>query len=392
MVAILESPRTSAWRFAPAAPDDTVFVPLAAELAAEFATRAAAHDQEGTFPFENFARMEDSGFTRLAVPRELGGPGATMRQVCYAMAELARGCAGTAIAVNMHHYLVLANVFRWKKGLPGAEALLRRVASDGLILMTSGGFDGLRPTGTAERVEGGFRVTGRKVFCSQAPVAGAITTMAVLREPDTEPVVLLMGIPTNAPGVRMVETWDALGMRASGSHDLLLEDVFVPEAQISAQRPWARLDPALRVAGIHFAPTVASVYAGIAAAARDEAVAALRERSDPLAQRQVGLMDATLRTMWWALMGAIGEMGDEYGPTDAVMAPLMVAKRQVMTGAQEVVDLAMEVAGGRSYFRSSPLERAYRDVRAGKYHPMTPERTLLYTGQLALGLPADTIW
>lgn len=392
MVALLEAPRTSTWRFAPAAPHDDAFVALAADLAAEFAPRAAEHDRASTFPFENFARMEETGFLRLAVPQELGGLGATLRQVCYAMAELARGCAGTAIAVNMHHYLVLANVFRWRKGFPGAEALLRRVAEDGLILMTSGGSDGLRPTGTAERVEGGFRVSGRKVFCSQAPVAGAIATMAVLREPDAEPVVLLMGIPTSAPGVRMVETWDALGMRASGSHDLLLEDVFVSEAQVSAQRPWAKLDPALRVAGIHFAPTVASVYAGIAAAARDEAVAAVRERSDPLAQRQIGLMDATLRSMWWALMGAIGEMGDDYGPADAIMAPLMIAKRQVTVGAQEVVDLAMEVAGGRSYFRSSPLERAFRDVRAGKYHPMTPERTLLYAGQLALGLPADTIW
>lgn len=392
MVAILELPRTAGWRFAPAAPGDDAFVPMAADLATEFAPRAAEHDQENTFAFENFARMEETGFLRLAVPQELGGLGANLRQVCYAMAELARGCAGTAIAVNMHHYLVLANVFRWRKGLPGADALLRRVANDGLILMTSGGSDGLRPSAIAERVEGGFRVSGRKVFCSQAPVAGAIATMAVLREPDSEPVVLLMGIPTNAPGVRMVETWDALGMRASGSHDLLLENVYVSEAQISAQRPWAKLDPALRVAGIHFAPTVASVYAGIAAAARDESVSVLRERNDPLAQRQVGRMDATLRTMWWALMGAIGEMGDDYGPTDAVMAPLMVAKRQVMVGAQEVVDLAMEVSGGRSYFRSSPLERAYRDVRAGKYHPMTPERTLLYTGQLALGLSADTIW
>ncbi|MCA9879431.1 MAG: acyl-CoA/acyl-ACP dehydrogenase [Thermomicrobiales bacterium] len=392
MVTMLKPPRTAGWQFASAAPDDDAFVPLAADLAAEFAPRAAGLDQDNTFAAENFARMADVGFLGLAAPRELGGLGASMRQVCYAMAELARGCAGTAVAVNMHHYLVLANVFRWRKGAPGAEALLRRVAAEGLVLMTSGGSDGLRPTATAERVAGGFRVNGRKVFCSQAPVAGAITTMAVLREQHAEPVVLLMGIPTSAPGVRLVETWDALGMRASGSHDVLLEDVFVGEAQIAAQRPWAKLDPALRVAGIHFAPTVASVYAGIAAAARDEAVAALRDRSDPLAQRQVGLMDATLRGLWWSLLGALTELGEDFAPADAALAPLMIAKRQVMLGAQEVVDLAMEVTGGRAYFRSSPLERAYRDVRAGKFHPMTPERTLLYAGQLALGLPADTIW
>lgn len=392
MVAVLEPRVAHAWQFRALQPQDDSFVPLAAELGAEFATRAAQHDDENTFVAENFDRMREAGFLRLAVPQELGGLGASMRQVAYAMAELARGCASTAIAVNMHHYLVLANVFRWKKGAPGAEALLRRVAADGIVLMTSGGSDGLRPSASAERVEGGYRVTGRKVFCSQAPVANALVTMAVLREPDAEPVVLLMGIPTNSPGVTMLDTWDAMGMRGSGSNDVQLQDVFVSDAQISAQRPWARLDPALRTAGIHFAPTVASVYAGIAAAARDEAVAAVQDREDPLVQRQIGLMDATLRTLWWSLLGALSELGEEYGPTDEALAPLMIAKREVMVGAQEVVDLALEVAGGRAYFRSSPLEQAYRDVRAGKFHPMNPERTLRYAGQRALGLPADTIW
>src|ERR671916_1828411 len=125
------------FRPAPAQPDDDRFVALAAELGQEFSGRAAEHDRENSFPAENFVRMREQGYLRLAVPTELGGLGATMRQVCYAQAELAKHCASTALAVNMHHYLVLANAYRWRRGAAAAEGVLRRVANDGIVLMTS---------------------------------------------------------------------------------------------------------------------------------------------------------------------------------------------------------------------------------------------------------------
>lgn len=384
-----------AWRFQPGQTGDDEFVPLAAMLGAEFAPHAAAHDRENSFVSENFERMREADYLRLAVPEELGGLGASMRQVCFAQAELARSCASTALAVNMHLYLTLSNVFRWRRGAPGAEALLRRVASEGIVLMTSGGSDGIYPSATAVKENGGYRISGRKIFCSQAPVAAVITTMARYDDPEEGPVVLLAGIPMSSPGVSVPESWDALGMRATGSHDVLLEDVMITEAQVAARRPWGKVDPALRVAGIHFAPPVGAVYAGIAAAARDEAVSvALRRRTveDATVQRQIGLMDVKLRVLWWALLGALTELADEYAPDDRAMAPLMVAKRQIVTETQDIVDLAMQVVGGSAYLASSPLERAYRDVRAGAFHPLNPERTVNYVGRLALGLPADTIW
>lgn len=389
------------WRPRPIHPDDDAFVPLAAELGAEFKPCAAEHDRENTFVAENFERMREAGYLRLAVPAELGGLGATMRQVCFAQAELARACAATALAVNMHHYLVLANGFRWKKGAPGAETVLRRVAGEGIVLMTSGGSDGIWPSGKAVKENGGYRISGRKVFCSQAPAATVLTTMAVYDDPADGPVVLLAGIPMTTPGITVLDNWDVMGMRATGSNDLLLEDVAIAETQVVARRPWGKVDPALRTAGIHFAPPVAAVYAGIAAAARDEAVRVIGGRAagsgntladDPIVQRTVGLMDAKLRTMWWSLLGALDELGDDYAPDDRALAAVMIAKRHVMTEAQEVVDLAMQAVGGSAYFKTSPLEQAYRDVRAGLFHPMNPERTLLYAGRLALDVPADTVW
>ncbi|MFN8663996.1 MAG: acyl-CoA dehydrogenase family protein [Thermomicrobiales bacterium] len=390
-----------AWRFHDREAGDDAFVALAASLGAVFAPLAAQHDRENTFVYENFDLMQDAGYLRLAVPRELGGLGATMRQVCFAQAELARHCASTALAVNMHLYLTLSNVFRWRRGAPGAEAVLRRVANEGLVLMTSGGSDGIYTSATAVREEGGYRITGRKIFCSQAPVAGVITTMARYEDPDEGTLVLLVGIPMSSPGVSVPENWNALGMRATGSHDVVLDNVRITEAQVAARRPWGKVDPALRVAGIHFAPPVASVYAGIAAAARDEAVSVVSQRrlgdgrsmaDDATIQRQIGLMDVKLKVLWWALLGALDELGDEYVPDDRAMAPLMIAKRQIVTEAQEIVDLAMQVAGGGSYLAPSFLERAYRDVRAGAFHPLNPERTLSYVGRLSLGVPADTIW
>jgi acyl-CoA dehydrogenase len=380
---------------------DDEFVPLAAELGAEFATRAAEHDRANTLVTENYDRMREAGYLKLAVPTELGGLGATMRQVSYAQAELGRHCASTALAVNMHLFQTLTAVFRWRRGVGAAEPLLRRIADDGIVVMSSGGSDGLWPCGTAVRDDGGYRVSGRKVFCSQAPVADVLSTMAIFDDPVDGPVVLAIGIPTSSPGFRVVETWDTLGMRATSSRDVQLDEVFVADNQIAGRRPWGRIDPVLRNAGVHFPPIAASVYWGIAAGARDESVRIICARrsgdgialaEDSLVQRRVGLMDVKLRTAWWSLDGALDEVGEDYELDDRTVGTLMVAKREVVTKAIEVVDLAMDLAGGSSYLKRSPLERAYRDVRAATFHPFNPEKTLVHAGRLALGQPVDSIW
>src|SRR5215212_7965075 len=253
---------TTPYRPVPARPDDDQFVPLAAELGAQFAGRAADHDRDNTFVEENFALLRESGYTALAIPEELGGLGASLRQVCYAQAELARYCGATALAVNMHIYLTLTNMYRWKNGAAAVEALLRRVASERLILMTSGGSDGLWPGAVATKEDGGFRVKGRKAFCSQSPVANALTTLAHYDDPDEGRVVLAMGIPTNSPGFQIVETWDTMGMRGTSSHDVQLDDVFVADAQVVARQPWGQLGMVLRNALIHAGASMGSVYYG----------------------------------------------------------------------------------------------------------------------------------
>jgi alkylation response protein AidB-like acyl-CoA dehydrogenase len=385
-------------RPAPLRAGDDRFVPLAAELGARFAERADEHDRENTFVGENYELLADAGYLRLAVPEDLGGLGASLRQVCYAQAELARSCGSTALAANMHVYITLVQCFRRRLGMDGAEAVLRRVAEEDLVLFTSGGSDWLWSNGTAVRDDGGYRVSGRKAFCSQAPRGDVLVTTAIAEDGAGEREVLLFTVPTAADGVSMLETWDTLGMRGTASHDIELDDVFVAEAQIVGRRAWGKFDPPLMAAAIHFMPTVASVYYGIAAGARDEAVRLItgkRRGNDPmetlaLVHRQVGLMDYQLRTSWWALMASLDEIGDDYGADAVTMNTLSLAKRKVVTDAVEVVDVAMETAGGMSFYNRTSLPRAYRDVRAGKYHPLTPEASLFYAGRLALGGPTDT--
>jgi alkylation response protein AidB-like acyl-CoA dehydrogenase len=393
--------RSAAYSPRPARPGDDRFAGMAAELGREFGSRAAQHDRENSFVHENFDRMREVGYLRLAVPEELGGFGASIRQVCYAQAELAKHCGSTALAVNMHIYLTMANSYRWRHGVESAGGPLRKVAEDGLVLMTSAASDGIWPSASATKAEGGYRVSGRKMFCSQAPVAGVLITAAVYDDPERGPEVLMMSIPTKSEGFEIVETWDTLGMRATSSHDVQLTDVLVTEAQIVGRRPWGKVDAILRTALVHFSPLASSVYYGVAAGARDEAVRTVQGRKrgdgqylsqDPTVQRQLGLMEQKLRVAWWTLLGALDEMGDDYSPDETTVHAVQVAKRLIMDEAVQIVELAMETAGGSSYFKRSPLERAYRDVRAGKFHPFGTEKSLAYSGRLALGLPVDTIW
>ncbi len=367
-------------------------VAWAAELGHEIAAHAARHDAEGSFVSEAYDLMRSSGYLALAVPEELGGRGATIAEVAMAQRELAHHCGSTALASVMHHHVVLFTAWRLRRGLPGAEATLRRVANEGIVLVSTGGADQTRPRGEAVRVDGGYAVSGRKIFASQAPAGTVLSTMFPFDDPEEGRIVLNMAVPLASEGVRVLDTWDAMGMRGTGSHDVVLEDVFVPDERVLARRPHGKVDGPLQVILSVAMPPVMAVYLGVAEAARDHAVAAVAgtaKAEDPLVQRQVGLMDTRLRVASWALDGALAVVGDDPQPSMDTVVAVMAAKREVALAGVEVCDLAMEVAGGAAFYRSSPIERCYRDVRGAKLHPFTPEESLVHAGKVALGLPAD---
>jgi alkylation response protein AidB-like acyl-CoA dehydrogenase len=371
---------------------DTDLRDRAAAIGAEIAAHAARHDAERTFVEEGLQCLREAGFLALGVPAELGGGGATIGQVAQFQRELAHGCGSTALATSMHQHVVAFTAWRYRRNMPGAEATLRKVADEGILLVSTGGADFTHPRGEARKVDGGYRVSGRKVFASQSTRGAVMSTMFGFDDPEQGRRVLNMAVPMAGEGVTILDNWDTLGMRGTASNDIVLEDVFVPDERVLANRPHGVVDPALQVIVSIAMPIISAVYLGVAEAAYRAAVdAATAKADDVIVQRQVGLMAHRLRIASWALDGALAEVGDDPTPSVDRVAAVMAAKREIALAGVEVCDIAMEVGGGPAFFKGSTIERCYRDIRAAKFHPFTPETTLVHGGRLALGLPVDEV-
>ncbi|MEQ1786378.1 MAG: acyl-CoA dehydrogenase family protein [Acidimicrobiales bacterium] len=365
-------------------------VERAAAAGAEIARFAAGHDQDGTFVTEALSCLREAGLLALGVPTELGGLGATIREVGAVQRELAHHCGSAALASSMHQHVVAFTAWRYRRNLPGAEATLRRVADEGIVLVSTGGADFTHPRGEATKVEGGYRVSGRKVFASQSSHGTVMSTMFAYDDPEQGRRVLNMAVPIASEGVTVLDNWDTLGMRGTASNDIVLEDVFVPDERVLADRPHGVLDPPLQVILSIALPIISAVYLGVADAAYRAAVEAAAPRADdPVVQRQVGVMAHRLQVAAWALDRAFDVVGDDPEPSIDRVTAVLTAKREIALAGIEVCDIAMEVAGGAAFFKGSVIERAYRDIRAAKFHPLTPELTLLHGGRQALGLPVD---
>jgi alkylation response protein AidB-like acyl-CoA dehydrogenase len=364
---------------------------LAASVGATIAEHSERHDREGSFVVEAFDALRDAGLLAVGVPTELGGGGASIAEVAAIQRELAHHCGSAALASSMHQHVVAFTAWRYRRDLPGAEATLRRVAEEGIVLVSTGGADQTHPRGEAVKVDGGYRVSGHKIFCSQSPVGAVMSTMFAFDDPDEGRRVLNMAVPLASDGVTVLDDWDVLGMRGTGSNSIQLVDVFVPEDKVLANRPYGVIDPPLQVIFAIAWPIISAVYLGIAESAFAAAVEVAETKDDPLVERQVGLMRHRLQVASWALDGATREVGDDPTPSAERVAAVMAAKREIALAGIEVVDLAMEVAGGGAFRTGSVIERAYRDIRAAKLHPLTPELTLVHGGRLALGRSVDDV-
>ena len=374
------------------APTTASFLDRASAVGQAIAPHAERHDREGTFVTEAVDALRDAGLLHMGVPVDLGGGGATIADIAAVQRELGRHCGSTALASAMHQHVVAFTAWRYRRGLPGAEATLRRVVDEGIVLVSTGGADQTHPRGEAVRVEGGYRVSGRKVFCSQSPAGAAMSTMFAYDDPEQGLRVLNMAVPLSAEGVTVLDDWDVLGMRGTGSNSVVVDDVFVPEDKVLANRPHGVIDGPLQVIFSIAFPIITAAYLGVAEAAYAAAVqSAGARRDDVLVQRQIGLMADRLRVAGWALDGAIAAVGDDPQPSMDLVADVMAAKREVALAGIEVCDLAMDVAGGGAFSKGTVIERCYRDIRAIKCHPLSLERTLVHAGRVALGMPSDDV-
>jgi len=384
-------------------------VAIAEQLSEQFAARAAEHDRDGSYPFEAINALKAAGYFAAPVPVELGGLGvSSAHDLVVASSRLARGDASVAIGVNMHLVAVLNMERRRQVAVAaGAErrargfgSSLERIARDGVVLaaaISERGQDLTRPGTLATRTESGWRIDGRKLFCTMSPAATDLYVAVTYADEEGVERYAYAMVPADAPGVVVHDDWDALGMRASGSNSISLEGVELPESGVRggfrAGDPLPYMERNL-VAGLFHAAASLGIAESADRVAR-QGIAA-RKNGDARPRTQVadnavdlaasrGVLSraAALIDEHRAANPASDGSADELG---ALFAEAQAAKAFVGEAAARVVERALALSGGAGYLNGSPLARAYRDVKAGSFmHPLGANRAYDYLGQVALG-------
>jgi alkylation response protein AidB-like acyl-CoA dehydrogenase len=361
----------------------------AAEIAKDIAADAPLHDAEDSFVAGGFARLKADGFFKAMAPTEFGGGGVEVGEMCAVIRRLGAACGSTALAFAMHSHLVAVAAWRWRHQNAPTEGLLKRVANEDLVLVSTGGSDWLPSGGVAVKVEGGFKVSGRKPFSSGCPAGDLMSTSAVYDDPEAGPTVLHFAVPMKAPGVKVLDTWRVLGMRGTGSNDIELCDVFVPDAAVSGRRPQGVWHPLFHAISMIAFPLIYSAYVGVAEGARDRTLARLKgQAEDEILPYLVGEMQNAFAATEMA-HDAMVRLAETSTPGAETTGRIMTARTLVGRGAIETVERAMEAAGGRAFYRDAGLERAFRDVQGARYHPLQEKPQLRYAGRLALGWSID---
>ncbi|RRJ63640.1 acyl-CoA dehydrogenase [Paenibacillus oralis] len=347
-----------------------------AALAAKFAERAAEHDRLGTFPHENIDELRDFGYMKLTVPETFGGDGISLYEMVQLQERLAMADGSTALAVGWHvgKVLNLRESRSWPE--PVWAELCRDIVEKGVMInafasepATGSPSRGGRPATTAVAVQGGWVLSGRKNFSTLSPALDRCIITAFCETTGKTAEFLVM----MKDGVTIEETWDTLGMRATGSHDIILDQVFVPENHL-LKPSGATIDD-----GGGWLLHIPACYMGIGLAAREFALrfaASYRPNSikGPIAElpniRQlIGQMELEQRTARQMLYAAADRWDRHPELRPKLRSDLGLAKMTATNGAIRIVDLAMRIVGGTSLSKSHPLERYYRDVRAGLHNP-----------------------
>jgi alkylation response protein AidB-like acyl-CoA dehydrogenase len=366
---------------------------IARTLGEHFARRAADVDDGDCFVADNYEALKQSGLVEAGVPAELGGGGAGIRELAEMLRIIAHACSSTALAFSMHTHQVAIPAWRWRhQKVAVVEPLLRRVASERIILLSSGGSDWIGGSGRAEKVEGGYRIYARKVFVSGAQAGAILMTGAILRRDGEPDSVIHFPVPMNAAEVRILDTWHTLGMRGTRSDDVMIEGLFVPDKSVAFSRKAGEWHPVYQIIATIAFPLVYAAYLGVAESARDIAIA-LAKRRPPNAHitHLAGRMDTALRAAQLAHRWMI-EIVERNAPSAETINEVMIGRSLVAENAIKAVELAMELAGGASFYRANGLERRFRDIQGARFHPLQSGPQAEYAGAMALGMPVANVY
>jgi alkylation response protein AidB-like acyl-CoA dehydrogenase len=376
---------------------------LTNEMLARFAERAPTYDRDNRFFDEDFDELRGSGYLTCAVPADLGGGGLSLADVCRAQRRLAYYAPATALAVNMHIYWTGVAADLRRMGDPSLEWLLREAAAGEIFAAghaeTGNDLPVLLSSSKAERVDGGYRFTGHKMFCSLTPVWTRLGIHAMDASDPTQPKIVHAFMPRGSDGYAVRETWNTLGMRATRSDDTLLEGAFVPDRYIARVVPAGALDAFVGAVFANALLNFGAIYYAIAERARDVAITSARKRTSiavsrsmayhPEIQHLFSEMQLEIEAMWPHLVSIAEDWSAGVDHGAAWPMKIVAAKYRCVEGAKKVVDLALTSSGGAGMFKTSELERLYRDVRAGGFHPANTMFTHEIVGKTTLGIGLD---
>jgi len=397
-------------RRAPAVPDtDTppsVDPAVLARLSDQFASTAADHDRSGAFPRQNFEALQAHGLVGLVAPAAYGGGGATLATARRVIAAVARGEPATALILTMtylQHQALARRESRWPAHL--RERVARDAVAHGALInalrvepaLGSPARGGL-PGTVARRTPEGWRIDGHKLYTTG--IEGLSWLAVWARTDEAAPRTGVFLVPRDAPGIRVIASWDHLGLRASGSHEVVFEDVAIAAdhaVDLRAPADWAPGAGSQTDIDTHAAQQawmvvlLGSLYDAVARAARDWLVDFLNRRAPgslgaplaslPRVQEQVGEIEALLRTNRVLLDDAAAAIDSGHTPPAADSGLL---KHTVTTHAIRVVELALQLSGNHGLTRQNPLERHYRDVLCSRIHTPQNDAILVAAGQRAL--------
>ena len=372
--------------------------PRIVAVADEAARRIAARAADGALAGEALlaACVDDLRATRyltIVVPERLGGLGGSVLDVCIAQEKVSRALGSAGLAANMHLQYLGGSLVSGLWQPERLEAFLRESVDRAWLInncqaeaeMGSPARGGL-PATTATRVDGGWSISGRKAWSTASTMLTHFAVSAAVRSPDMPEHLGQFLVAASSPGVSIDPTWKALSMRESASHDIVFENVFVPDRDvIYISTTGARFIPSLEMApwqGLPFAAT----YVGIAVAARDWVAhfAATRVPTNlgtpigelPAVRAKLGEIEALLFAARRLVFDTARDWVEGRMNRASVAAQVPLAKYHATNNAVRVTDLALRIAGGAGLAESAPLERCFRDVRAGLIHPPMDDMTL----------------
>ena len=376
------------------------------ELAADFATRATEHDRDASHPTENYDRLRAEGFLELTIGKEWGGTGASFLDHTIAYEALGQGCPSTALAFNMHASVVMPVLQSTEVGRAAKELIADLVVRQRRLI--GGNFSepgttsliGERPlSARARRVDGGYSITGRKMFASMLEAADHVMVMTYPDDATGPFAGMLLLVPHDAAGRSVNANWNTLGMRATRSDSLILEDCRVPESAVLFLADDTRR---FRRDFLNwFWGSYTAVYLGIAVAAYDELRRTMHGRqpqgyAQPLAfhpdvRRHIAELSVdleaarliTYRSAW---------LSDMQGPTDETTAALYRAKYMVGEAVSRITRVALTLGGAHGIFKGSRLEQLFRDGAIAPIQPPPADFCLWHMGIYELGLdPAEVL-